>query len=131
MTKWSLLLVAALAAGTVACASTPAPPPAPPAPPAVNPVGIFDFVTAVEGTVVNGSITIAKTDAGFGGSVATSVTEPIPVRTVVVEGQKLTVTGDTPDGPVVFTMDFKGDQFTGSWSVGTMTGTHTGNRRKI
>ncbi|NJD10132.1 MAG: hypothetical protein FIB01_06705 [Gemmatimonadetes bacterium] len=130
MSKRSLMLVAALAAGT-ACAHAPTPPPPPPAPPPVSAVGTFDFTTALEGTVVNGTIIIARTDAGYGGTVTTSVTEPIPVRTVVVEGQKLTLTADTPDGPLVFTMDFKGDEFTGGWTLSTMAGTHSGKRRKL
>lgn len=130
MPKWSQLLLAALVAGVTACAGTPPPPPAPPLPPAVNPIGTFDFTTSVEGNLVNGTITIVRTDTGFGGTVTTSVTDPIPVRSVVVDGQKLTVNADTPDGALVFTMDFTGDQFTGSWGVGTMSGAHSGKRRK-
>jgi len=132
MKKWSIILLPALAL-TAACASAPAIPPAevvPPTPPPVNPVGMFDFTTTVEGTIVNGTVTVVKTDTGFGGSITTTVTEPVPVRAVTVEGQKLTVTADTPDGPITFTMDFKGDEFAGGWNLGTMAGTHTGKRRK-
>ena len=132
MRKWSIILLPALAL-TAACASAPATPPAeviPPTPPPVNPVGVFDFTTTVEGTIVNGTVTVVKTDTGFGGSVTTTITEPIPVRAVTVAGQKLTVTADTPDGPLTFTMDFKGDEFAGAWSFGTQAGTHTGKRRK-
>lgn len=137
MTKWSVLAAAALCG---ACASAPAaqpaaPPPAPviqaPALPApVDAVGVFDFTTSVEGNVLAGTLTVVKTDAGYGGSVTTNMTEPIPVRDVVVEGQKLTVTGETPDGPLTFTMEFKGDDFSGTWSLAGMSGTHQGKRRK-
>jgi len=136
MKTWAFILLAAFSVAATACASASPPPVAParavepPAPPPVDPVGIFDFTTSLEGTVVNGTVTIVKTDAGFGGSLTTNVTEPVPVRAAVVEGQKLTVIADTPDGPVVFTMEFKGDEFTGGWSLGTMSGSHSGKRRK-
>lgn len=123
---------------TSACAGAPEPeapaPPArevtPPAPAAVDPVGVFDFTTTVEGMAVAGTITVTKTAAGYGGSIATNVTETIPVRSVVVEGQKATVVADTPDGPINFTMEFKGDEFTGTWTLGAMSGVHSGKRRK-
>jgi hypothetical protein len=135
MRQFSLILVGALLVAGAACASAPASPPAPvapvvTAPPQVDPVGAFDFSTTVEGSMVNGTVTVARTDTGFGGTVTTTMTEPIPVRSVVVEGQKMTVTADTPDGPVVFLMEFKGDDFTGTWTLGTMSGSHSGKRRK-
>jgi len=131
MRQWSFLVLAALAVGAPACARNPAPePPAPAVPAPVDPVGSFDFTTAIEGSVVNGTVTVTKTDTGFGGSVTTNLTDPIPVRTVVVEGQKMTVTADTPDGPVVIILEFQGDEFSGSWTLGATGGTHTGKRRK-
>lgn len=131
----------ALAAATLfsACASTPEPPIQAPStvpaaqPAAVDPVGTFDFSTTVEGMgAVAGTITIQKatTGTGYTGSISTNVTEPLSIRTVTVDGQRITVSGDTPDGPLTFTMDFKGDDFSGNWSLSGMTGTHTGKRRK-
>jgi hypothetical protein len=129
------IVLSAIVLSAAGCASAPPAPPAAPAvtalttPAPVDPVGIFDFTTALEGTVVNGTVTIAKAATGFTGTITTTATEPVPVRTVTVEGQKLTVTADTPDGPVTFVMEFKGDEFTGSWSYAGMAGTHTGKRR--
>lgn len=133
------ILLGAIVLSAAGCASAPAAPPpaAPPlaalavtAPAPVDPVGVFDFTTTLEGSMVNGTVSIAKTATGFGGTLTTTMTEPIPVRTVAVDGQKLTVTADTPDGPVIFLMEFKGDEFTGSWTYAGMSGTHTGKRRK-
>ena len=119
-------LTFALCLLTGACASAQV---EPEAPAALDPVGMYDFTTTVEGTVVAGTITITQGTSGYGGSIATDVTEPIPVRSVAVEGQKLTVLADSPDGPVTFVMTLNGDEFAGTWSYAGMSGAHTGKRR--
>lgn len=131
-----LKLALCLAALTGACASaqpepvTPAREVTPPAPAAVNPVGIFDFATNVEGMAVNGTMTISRNAAGaYEGTIATNVTETIPIRTVTVTGQRMNVVADTPDGPLNFVLEFRGDEFSGTWELGAMTGTHSGKRR--
>ncbi len=117
--KSALLAVAALA--LAACGSS--------GPPPLNPVGTFDFTTSVEGTAVQGTITITRNGDAYGGTVGTNVTEPIGIRSVVVEGMAMTVVGDTPDGPVTMTVTFTGDTFAGSWTLAGMSGTMTGKRR--
>lgn len=133
-----LKLALVLAAFAAACSGTPQPQePAPardvtpPPPAAVDPVGVFDFTTTVEGMgAVNGTITITKNPAGgYGGTIGTNVTETITIRTVTVDGQKVNVVADTPDGPITFTMEFTGNDFTGTWTLGGMSGVHTGKRR--
>jgi len=106
-----------------ACASRPS------GPPPLNPVGTFDFTTTVEGTAVTGTITIVRNGDAYSGSVGTNVTETIGIRSVVVEGQTMTVVGDTPDGPVTMTVTFTGDTFTGAWTLAGMGGEMTGKRR--
>ena len=96
---------------------------------ALDPVGTYDFSTNVEGTPVNGVITITRGDSGYGGSLATDVTETIPVTAVVVEGQKIMVTASSPDGPVNMAITMNGAEFTGSWSFGGMSGTMNGRKR--
>jgi hypothetical protein len=123
--KLTMTLALCLLAG--ACASAPV---TPDAPAALDPVGVYDFTTAVEGTVVTGTITITEATSGYGGSIATDATETIPVRSVAVEGQKLTVLADSPDGPVTFILTLDGDAFTGTWSYAGMSGTHKGTRRQ-
>ena len=111
-----------------ACSSNPAPA-APAAPAPVNPAGYFEFSTELEGQWVTGGIEIRTVDGGgHTGVLTTSATEPVPVRSVVVEGQKMTVTCDTPDGPVVMILTFTGDAFTGPWTYAGMGGTATGKR---
>ena len=132
--KLVLPLACALLLG--ACASAP-PEPAPaarevtpPAPAAVDPVGTFDFSTAVEGMAVNGTMTISRNPAGaLEGTITTNITEAIPVRSVTVTGQRMNVVADTPDGPLNFVLEFQGDEFSGTWDLGSMAGTHSGRRR--
>lgn len=139
MRPWSYLAIVTVCLAGAACAAAPATPPAgvapaaaaqPPAPPPLDPVGTFDFSTAVENTIVNGTVVIEKREAGYAGMITTTATEPVSVQSVSVDGQKLTVVAQTPDGPVTFIMEFKGDDFSGSWSYAGMYGTHTGKRRK-
>ena len=120
-------LTLALCLLTGACASAQVAPEAPAAP---DPVGVYDFSTSVEGTVVTGTITITEGTNGYGGSIATDATETIPVRSVTVEGNRMTVLADSPDGPVSFVINLKGNDFTGTWSYAGMSGTHTGKRRR-
>lgn len=131
-----LQLVLCLAVLTGACASAqpeaaaPAREVTPAAPAAVDPVGIFDFTTTVEGMAVTGTLTIRRGAAGaFEGSIATNITETIPVRTVTVTGQRMNVIADTPDGPITMVLEFTGNDFSGTWEGTGMAGTHSGKRR--
>jgi len=110
-----------------ACASNA--PPAPPQPPPFDAAGYFEFVTDVDGQAVSGSIELRHADGGgFTGVLSTSATEPVPVRSVTVEGQRVTVVSDTPDGPATLILAFEGDAFTGSWSYAGMSGVLSGKR---
>lgn len=119
--------VSLLVLGLAACASASNSAPAGPAP--LNPVGYYEFSTDVEGQLVTGAIEIRRVDGGgYGGVVTTSATEPLPLQSVVVDGQKLTIAGDTPDGMVSMTITFTGEVFTGSWTYAGMSGTMSGKR---
>jgi hypothetical protein len=121
MNRWAA--VCASLAFAASCASAPA------QPRAVDPVGTFDFTTSMEGTAIEGTVTIQRAQNGYSGSLTTNVTEPIPVSSVVVDGQKVTVVADAPDGPVTMVFTFTGNDFTGNWTYGTMSGTASGRRR--
>jgi hypothetical protein len=47
---------------------------------------------------------------------------------VTVEGQRVTLVGDTPDGPATLILTFDGDTFTGSWTYAGMSGVMSGRR---
>jgi hypothetical protein len=122
MTKWAVLCAGVTLAAS--CASAPA------APRAVDPVGAFDFTTSMEGTEVTGTIEIQRADGGgYTGTLSTNVAEPMPLSSVTVDGQKMTVVADAPDGPVTMVLTFVGNDFTGNWTYTTLAGTATGRRR--
>jgi hypothetical protein len=124
MTKTLSLLSCLLLA---ACG--PKAPPAPPAPPPLDPAGNFEFVTDAQGTTVTGSIEIRKSEAGgYTGWLYTDVTDPLAIGSVAVEGQQMTLMGDTPDGPMTMVLLFGGDAFTGSWTYAGMSGVMSGKR---
>ena len=127
----ALLLVSAAACTTApATESAPAPmPAAPAAAAAVNPVGRYEFATTLQGQMLTGALEITGTPGAYAGRVTSSATEPIPITAVTVEGQTLTVTGDTPNGALTIHMTFtESGAFTGNWTLAGDGATLTGKR---
>lgn len=118
-------------------AATPAPAPAPaPAPvPAPTPstptsaAGIYDFSTTVQGTTVTGVATVAMENGRPSGTIATSATPEVAIKNATVEGQKVTVVADSPDGEIVLEFNMNGQDFTGTWWYGGQSGSLTGRKR--
>ena len=114
---------------------TPAPAPAPtptptPAPaPAPSAAGAYDFSTTVQGQQVTGTITIVDEGGRLGGTIVTSATPELAIKAVMVNGNVITVTGDTPDGEVAMEMTMNGADFTGTWSYGGQSGSMSGRKR--
>jgi hypothetical protein len=129
----ALLLISA-AACTTAPASMPAPAPAaaaapPSAPAAVNPVGKYEFTTSLQGQMLTGTMEITGTLGAYAGRITSSATEPISITTVTVEGQNMTVVGETPNGPLTIKMTFaEAGAFTGNWTLAGDGATLTGKR---
>ncbi|HEX6373878.1 MAG TPA: hypothetical protein VF006_33425 [Longimicrobium sp.] len=122
------MLAAALVLFTAACAAS-APPADPPAPAALNPVGVFPFTTTVDGNEVTGSVEVTGQPGAYAGVIRTSITPEIPITGVMVSGQEMVVTADTPDGPLTINMTFAGNAFTGAWALSGDTGNLSGSRR--
>jgi hypothetical protein len=133
----STRLIASIAAAFLigaGCAAGPQPagepvPAAVPAP-VFDPVGMFDFTTSVEGQSFAGVIQIRRTEAGsLTATLSTDVTGSIPLPRVTITEQRLTLSGDTPDGQLTVNMDMRGAEFTGNWTMGGLAGSLTGRRR--
>lgn len=121
-------LLAALLALAVGATSTNAQTPAPA--PALDPVGTFEFSTTVQGGAVNGAFTIAKTDGVLGGKIASDAMPEIVIKSVTVDGKKLTITADMPEGLLSITLEFEdANKFSGSWALGDQGGAITGKRK--
>ncbi len=108
-----LLLAAVVLAG---CAHRAAEPPVP-AP--LEPAGTYAFASTYQGEPITGIMVIRQTDTGFTGVVeAETGPPPVPVYAVTVEGNTMTVFGDTGGDDLIITLEFAGERFTGSWVVG-------------
>ena len=117
----------AIAIGTstaAVSAQTPAPAPA------IDPVGTFEFSTTVQGQTVNGSMTLTKTEGVLGGKIMADIMPEIPLKSAVLEGKKLTLTAETPDGVLTLVLDFEdADKFAGNWTLAGDGGAITGKRK--
>ena len=124
-----------------ACASSPraAVPEAPPAipetraapTPAVNPVGEFEWSSALpDGTPIGGTFAITGSPDAYTGSVNATDLGIFPIKSVVVTGQDVVINVDHPDGPLTIRLKFVGNDFKGSWLLGTDTGDMVGKRLK-
>ena len=100
-----------------------------PASASVNPVGHYEFTTSVQGQPVTGRMEVTGTPGAYTGQITTSITPPIPVTGVTAEGQRMVITGTTPDGTLTIRMDFTdASAFTGGWELAGDSGALTGRR---
>lgn len=104
------------------------PPPEPPAPPPLDPVGTYDCMAAVEGMEVALTLTITGEEGAYSGSVNSEM-GPASVTNIVVQGNEMTFTVDSPDMLVFFAVVFEGDSFTGEFDVDGMMGYISGKKR--
>jgi hypothetical protein len=143
MTRMALTVLALFLA---ACATpvqqvpvqAPTPTPAPaeqqaPAPAALDPVGVYDFTTQVEGTSLAGVLTIRRTEEGrLTGSLSTDMTGEMPLQSVTMEGRRALLRASIPDGELYMQVDFLEDnRIAGGWELSTgPSGAVTGQRRR-
>ena len=124
-----------------ACASSPrstvpeAPPAIPEArvtpTPAVNPVGDFEWASALpDGTPIKGTITISGSPDAYSGAINATDLGIFPIKSVGVSEQSIVINADHPDGPLTIRLNFTGDTFKGAWLLGTESGEMVGKRLK-
>jgi hypothetical protein len=96
---------------------------------ALNPVGRYEFTTGAQGQVITGMVAITGTPGAYAGQVTTSATPPLPISGVSVQGQSITVTGNSSSGIVSIRMNFSdATNFTGTWEYAGSSGSLTGQR---
>ena len=82
-----------------------------------------------QGEPVVGTIVIRGTEGGYTGMVDPETGPPeVPVYAVTVEGQTMTVFGDAGGDDLVITMEFTGDRYIGTWTLGFDSGEISGER---
>jgi hypothetical protein len=112
-----------------ACASKPAAPPPPPKPVPLDPVGSYEFTTLVQGQTVTGTIYITGTPGAYSGRVVTNMFPEIPIVSASVEENKIIIAkGTMPDGELTFRMVMDGQNFNGTWLLGTDSGEFNGKK---
>ncbi len=112
----------------IVCGACAASPPPPPPEPVLDPVGVYDYSTMVQGMEMRGTVTITEEDGVLAGTV-TSDMGTIILSNFAIDGMELTCVGDMPDASVLFLLVFEGDDFTGEWDADGMSGTITGTKR--
>jgi hypothetical protein len=102
------------------------------APPAFDPVGTYDFATDVQGTTIQGVLTIRRTEQGLVGAIGTELTGELPFNRITLEGRRADMRAATPDGDLLMRVDFLEDgRITGGWELaGGVSGTVSGQRRQ-
>jgi len=121
--RLSLTLVTALAAA-LACSSGPGVPA-----PLRSPAGMYDFTTEVEGQSVTGTVEITGMEGSYAGWVRTTITEPIPIQSVTIKADTMTIIAQTPDAPVTMIFTFQGNDFVADWEYAGQTGVARGSKR--
>ncbi len=132
MRRSAVILAASLALAACARSSDEAAPPPtlpqPTAAPALDPVGVYDFNTEVDGQPVTGVLSISGSPGTYTASMSSDIGN-IRVRNITVEGMRLSFTADHPDATAFVELVFSGDSFTGQWDAGDMFGYISGSRR--
>lgn len=107
-----LACASALTVLLAACAA--GPPPAPPAPPPLDPTGTWDVMFDAEGMTIGGVMVIeGSAEEGYTGSLDTDM-GGAAIADINVDGQIMTFT--IPEASASVTLEFDGDEFTGSMS---------------
>ena len=97
----------------------------------MNPVGTFDFTALTpDGTPSNGSFTITGSPGAYTGTISREGGST-DLTSIAVDGQTLTIGATIPEGAVILTLTFTGNDFTGNWSLPaeSMGGAISGKRR--
>jgi hypothetical protein len=96
----------------------------------MNAVGTYDYsAVAPDGSALNGSFVITGSPGAYSGSIDREGMGSTPLSSVVVAGQTMTLTANIPEGAVVLTLNFTGNEFTGQWAIQDVGGAVSGRRR--
>ena len=99
-----------------------------PKPVAIDPAGVYEFSTIVDGQTVTGTLTITGAPGAYTGKIVTNMFPEIPVTGAKVEEKTVIATGSMPDGELTIRMVMDGNQFTGRWELGGETGEFNGKK---
>lgn len=85
----------------------------------VDPAGIFEYSTTVDGTQMAGTFEINRRDDGsYSGRILSPMFPAIPITRVSVEGTNLIIGASMDGQALTMNLNFTGDRFAGTWSFG-------------
>jgi hypothetical protein len=116
-------------AATPAVPATPAPAPAPAG--AIDLAGEWTWSLDIGGQAVSGTMTLTRSGASYGGSVVPEGMQPGNVRSVVISGERATITIEAPEGEAIVEATVSADRRTlsGTLTYNGMAGQFNGRRR--
>ena len=98
---------------------------------ALDPVGVYDFSASMGGMTRTGTLTVTRTDTGYGGEATVEgESQPATITGARVEGNVITVEVLPPNGGgmIDFVMTMSGSTFTGNVVVEGQTLPITGTK---
>lgn len=105
-----------------ACASRPS------GPPPFDPVGSYSFSADVDGMTMAGTMTIEGAEGAYSGSLQSDMFPPVPINSVMVAGQAVTIEASGPQGPLTLELTVTEGALAGTWTMGGMTGSFMGSK---
>lgn len=114
-------LIALFPVLVAACASGPS------GPPPFDPVGTYSYSANLEGMTISGTMTIDGSEGAYTGMLQSDMGN-VPINSVMVVGQAVTIEGSGPDGPLTLEFVVTDGAFTGTWAMGGMGGSFMGSK---
>ncbi len=118
----SILTSILAATSLTACATGPS------GPPPFDPVGTYAYTADVDGQAVPGSMTIEQGEDGFTGLIHSDMFPPIPISSVTVMDQVVTIEAAGPNGPLLIEFLAADGVLDGTWAMGEQGGTFSATR---
>lgn len=110
-----LLILTLVSTFSTACAS------APPGPSPDSLAGTYEFTVTSNTRTIPGVLTIEKGEDGYTGSLR-SEGELVPILSVAVADQKVTIRANSPAGPLVIEASVTETGLEGTWRIGEGAG---------
>lgn len=110
------------AAVATSCATGPS------GPPPFDPLGTYSYSAEVDGEIVPGSMTIEAAEDGYTGQILSDFFPPIPINSVTVLDQAVTIEASGPNGPLVIEFVAVEGTLGGTWAMGEQSGTFSATK---
>lgn len=117
------LLTGLFAAAALAACAT-----APTGPPPFDPVGTYSYAADVDGQNFPGTMSIEMGEGGYTGSVMSDAFPPLPIQSVEVDGQTVTILVSGPEGPLTIVGTVIENVIEGTWEMGEGSGSFTATK---